>query len=351
MLPGTAAEGFTGPSGACAVESVLVSAGSTKANSTGYLKGLKSSVELREQLAVLEQKVTALESALEQDQPLVVLIGVTMGKGKVKAAELASSWSRAGKCSKMELRQHIRKFIDKPNTREIDALFHGLDSTNSGSVSEMQLKGALKESVSLAAKVDAGAARTHELCRLYCALKEDILEAVAATVAAEESATEAQSATSEGADLELGKLLRGKGKEKMSSLMQAWGAIGKGIGRIGFIKGAQKMGAEASALNEKQLGAIFELLAPQGTPPLLSEERLRAGLRSMMERAKRSTDERAALQQAEMALWKAAKVSQTALKKRMAVMQDELERCTPRDGEPSSSGAASPVTITSPRLW
>lgn len=346
-LPGATKQGFIGPSGSRAAAPTLPAPeSSSKANAVGHIKGLKSSAELQEEVAAVMEKITELESGLEEDQPLGVLIGFHMVVAKTKAGELASSWSRAGKCSKMELRQHVRKFIDKPDTRQIDALFQSLDSTNSGSVSEVQLKDALKKCVSLAAKVDAGTARTRELSRLYCTLKEEILDAFAATLAAEESAAQAQTATSEDIDLEFGKLLRAKGKEKMSTLTQAWGAVGKGIGRNGFIKGAQKFGAEV-ALSEKQLGAIFEGLTPQGTPPTLSEEQLRNGLRTMMERAKKSMDQRAALEQAETALWKAAKASQTALKKRKLMLQDELKRC----GEEPSSSATSPVTVVSPKLW
>lgn len=87
------------------------------------------------------------EKQLNSAKPIDVQLGEKFFQRKIKVAELIREWdpNGDGSITKMEFRQDVRKLLDKPDVRDIDALFEKLDADNSGSLETDELQLALRK--------------------------------------------------------------------------------------------------------------------------------------------------------------------------------------------------------------
>ena len=89
--------------------------------------------ELEAAVATCQQKVDAEEDKLDPSKKSVsVLIGE--GLTGVSVRQMVITWAKRGSepLNKLEFRQHVRKLLANPDSRQIDALFESFDSDHSG---------------------------------------------------------------------------------------------------------------------------------------------------------------------------------------------------------------------------
>eukprot|EP00966_Prymnesium_polylepis_P052261 1210300-Prymnesium_polylepis.1 len=87
---------------------------------------------------------------LEQEQPVMVKLGVALRKKRVRAVDLLKAWDTGGSgtITRVEFRAHVREMIDaeEGSDEEVNALFESLLSHGSPAAGELDLN-ALKPAV------------------------------------------------------------------------------------------------------------------------------------------------------------------------------------------------------------
>ena len=103
---------------------------------------------LEETCRQFEEKALAEEAKLDvKKKPMSIKLGEALQAQGIKLSELIRSWdpNGDGDVSKMEFRQNVRKLINKPDVKEVDALFDTMDEDKGGSLDTSELKAALKK--------------------------------------------------------------------------------------------------------------------------------------------------------------------------------------------------------------
>lgn len=107
---------------------------------------LMGSSELEVAIELLQSRIRLEEDKLDPSRKsLSVLIGEGLIGAHVKT--MVQSWAKRGSepLNKLEFRQHVRKLLDQPDSKQIDALFVSLDDDGGGTLDIAEISSALKK--------------------------------------------------------------------------------------------------------------------------------------------------------------------------------------------------------------
>jgi len=287
---------------------------------------LAPSSELAAAAVELEAQAAAEASKIDEStKSVAVKLGDALVKKNIKIPEMVVAWAKRGEepISKMEFRQHVRKLVDKPDAKQIDALFESLDEDHGGTLDVSELKAALKKL--------QDAARTNATEHAKIALRVDALRERAASVQAVADATaraedlEVKLKEVDGkkpAGARLGLLLQRKSM-KVGELVAKWDKTGSGqIQPSEFASNARALGLEA---DDQELDALFKMLDEDGSGTLDMIE-MKHALRTLMDAAIEAEVSTASLKKTTAEALKAAKATQDEYRKaKKAIEKAEVE--------------------------
>lgn len=304
---------------------------------------LLSSAALTAIGAALLAQATEMETKVEAAKTLPVLVGEALLLKETNIPQLVKSWAKNGEdpITKMEFRQHIRKMIDKPDTKSIDDLFASLDGNTSASIELADLKTSLKKLTEKAVrnKRDAKGARTR-----IDLLRERGIQAneTAATTATWEQANEEIDAIqkNKGIEARLGTLLAQKASSmKISDIIQKWDTSGDGvISKEEFRSNVKKLGLVAANI---EIDGLFDQLDDDGGGTLDQQE-IKKAFRNLLEMASKSDKRIKVLQKSIAGDLASTRGAQSAFRKSQQadVERDEAEKEEARSREQEKAAAA-----------
>jgi len=266
--------------------------------------------------------------------------GESKGGAESKAAtksqfrEIVTSWAnpKTGEVSKMDFRKHVRKLVDEPDIKKVDALFALLDGDGGGSLDADELSGALRTIHDEAKAQLADDAVLHTRVAFLRSREAAALEVKRQTVEAEEADAELKKIESNSSlESRVGKAILGKGL-RLVDLIRTWEATNGEVNPKQFRNNVKALVPDASA---DESTALFESLDADGGGTLDTEE-IKEALALLREASVEADKEATRLKKASVSLWKAAKAAQAENKK--VRRADQLEAI--KQAEAAAAGAA-----------
>jgi len=203
----------------------------------------------------LQAKLAMETDELERDNQGMALkaaLGVALSTHLTQAAttlnDFVKLWARGGTGSikLLEFRQHVRKWVDKPNVKEVDALFGELDRDCSGSLDVAELKVAMQAMMAEAKAMESSLASARERMEQLEQRVAQAASVVGTTRAAE--ATEARLAElrqNESVNARLGARLVAR-NTKIGDLINEWDATKGEMNLLQFRRNVKSFGLEAT---------------------------------------------------------------------------------------------------------
>ena len=240
-----------------------------------------------ETAAALEKQASELERKLEDGKTLAVQLGEVLIARKVKIPEMVKQWAKNGEdpITKMEFRLHVRKLLDKADTKSIDALFAELDDDGGGKLDVFELKGAMKALAEASDKYIKSAAGTRARIGNLRTQALEATKTAETTAVSERAIREIESIQqNKGIDARLGTLLEQKASAmKVSDIVQKWDTSGDGlIDKDEFRTNVKKLGLVATNL---EIDDLFDKLDKDGGGELDSSE-IKKAFRHLLDTAK-----------------------------------------------------------------
>ena len=285
---------------------------------------MSTSADLQVTMNEYIQKAEAEDAKLDDSKKtLPVKLGEALVMKKVKVGELVQTWAKRGEepISKMEFRQHVRKLLGKPDSKQVDALFEALDEDHGGSLEVSELKSALKKLQDAASKSGEQAVGIREQAAFFRGRAAVAKEAVDATAISEQVVRDLGALKSNrSVEARLGMLLSQKvGTMKINDVVSKWDASGDGdISKGEFRKQVKAYGLMAESW---EIDGLFESLDADGGGSLDHAEMKRA-LKQLMDTAAAADKDMKRLQKQLAEVNASARSAQGELKKVVKLDQE-----------------------------
>jgi len=316
-----------GPSGGAAAEgSGSKSAGAAKESNKKVAKHTLGSEALREigdEYAVeIEREEAHLQARAHQT--LQVRLGGTLltllskkessskdsfkDPTKSQIREIVNSWAnpKSGEVSKMDFRKHVRKFVDEPDIKKVDALFGSLDADGGGTLDADELTVAMRRFHDEATTQQAAEVVLRGRIAFLRTRMASVVEVQQQTAAAEEAdAGVLRLESNRLLDGRLGRAIGGKGL-RLGDLVNTWEATNGEVSVKQFRRNVRTLVPDAEA---EETDILFASLDADGGGTLDLDE-IKDALAPLKEAAHEADSEVARLKKASVALWKAAKAAQ-----------------------------------------
>ena len=203
-----------------------------------------------------------LEANPLQEKDLKLRFGEALVGQDLK--KLVPTWAKYGTdpITKHEFRQHTRKLLGNPDSKDVDALFEAFDVDGGGSLDPDELKAAFKKLQMHAIKREQQLPAVLEKVAYYEQRAAKVQAAIDAAKDATRSGEQAKNVhATTPVDVRLGSLLRKKSM-KASEIIQRWDPSGDGqIDIFEFRTNVRGLGLEAS---NDELDDLFRSLDEDG---------------------------------------------------------------------------------------
>jgi Ca2+-binding EF-hand superfamily protein len=217
---------------------------------------LASSV-LEAAAAECARKIQEEEAKLDPSKKTIsVLIGEGLISMNVRIGEMVQTWAKRGNepLNKLEFRQNVRRLLDKPDSKQIDALFESLDEDGGGTLDLAEIRSALKRlhtaaviGAKEAAEVRSKIERIQEVQTLASEALEITLTVEKATMGVEELSSNLSVSARMGAQIIAKRL-------KPADVVQKFDANGDGKLDMGeFRQNVKALGVQAESSEIDQL--------------------------------------------------------------------------------------------------
>ena len=279
-----------------------------------------ASSELRAIAAKYMERVLAEEDKLgDKHKLLKQRVGEALWSTQAKVKELVASWARDGHgaINKMDFRKHVRKVVDEPEVKKIDALFNDWDDDGGGTLDTAELTAAMKQLQEEAKRLKERNQKIFEQRDRFQA-RVDSANAAADMMAEAEVAQEQleQLLSSRSVGCAIGAVLVKKSL-KVGDVVNAWDSTRGEVDKKQFQTNVGKsMGIKATS---EELEALFDSFDEDAGGTLDLEE-LKLALNSLKE-ASITMDKKIAVLQAK----------KEAASKKANVMQKDVKETLRRD--------------------
>ena len=220
---------------------------------------LLKAAELEDVLKLCQEKVAFEEAKLD---PSLKSVSVLIGEALVgiNVRQLVLIWAKRGPepLNKLEFRQHVRKLLEKPDSKQIDALFESLDDDGGGTLDVQEIGGALKKVQSAAAQGARLAEGIQEKINRLQSLTSLAQEALDSTMTLEHLGKRVQELSgTQPVSSRLGAQILAK-RMKASDVIQKWDANGDGeLDKGEFRHNVKALGVAAES---KDIDELFDSL-------------------------------------------------------------------------------------------
>ena len=261
---------------------------------------MKSKVELLETAESFERKAAVESDLILQGahKSLPVMLGEILREKNMKPNDLVQQWAKRGEepISKMEFRTHIRKLLDNPDTRDIDALFDKLDDDGGGTLDVPEMRAALKKLKDAAIKAKVEETAMLERASHFTSRADAARGAVSAMEQLEAARRELEECKTGKMSLRdrMGVILADKGsKSTVNETVSQWDDDGDGvISMTEFRKHVAKLTGSvgtAAARPNGEIDQLFKELDDDGSGSMDTKE-MRLALTALKEDGKRVAD-------------------------------------------------------------
>lgn len=232
-----------------------------------------------------QDKTATEEAKLDPSKKTIpVLLGESLLESKLKVGELVQTWAKRGNepLNKMEFRQHIRKLVEKADSKKIDALFESLDDDGGGTLDLVEIRAALKKLQDAAGAMAKVAATIREKIDRIKHLETLAQQAFDATTAMEEATAEIERLSSnKSVSARLGAQIVSK-RLKVADVIQKWDANGDGeLDKVEFRQNVKAIGVQADS---PEIDELFDQLNTDGGESLSISE-VKAALKILTDEA------------------------------------------------------------------
>ena len=248
-------------------------------------------------------------------------LGAALVKKDVAIKELLSDWDpdKRGTIKKVPFRQNVRTSLGMvADNKEIDAFFDSVDDDQGGSLDFEELRAAMKKLYKAAGAAEAEAAtlsaKANE-CRAFAKKLEEAHETTVAADTEEQKLEKLKAENGSAVGPQLGNLIV-KRNLKIGDLTSKW-VKKKDVSRADFRKHVLELGVVAE---EKDIDALFDSLDDDGGGSLDLEE-LKRLLTNLVEVAKQTALDEAALEKSLTALRKTCLEQQQTIAGTLAAKQ------------------------------
>ena len=260
----------------------------------------------------------------ESKKTLPVRVGEALVAKKIKVSELVQSWAKRGEepINKMEFRQHVRKLVKNPDSKQIDGLFEMLDEDHGGTIDVGELRAALKKLQDEASRSGDVHLSIKEKADKFRSRADEARKAVVATRLAEQIASDLEGLKgNQTVEARLGSLLESKvSTAKINDVVSKWDVDGDGeIECAEFVKQTKKLGLMAETV---EIEGLFRSLDSDGSGSLDHSE-LKRALRDLMTASNAAAKEIKRLQKDVVEVNVAARTAQTEFKALIKVDEEE----------------------------
>ena len=274
---------------------------------------LMLSPELEAGIAALQEKIDFEQEKLDPSKKSIsVLIGEGVVGSNVK--QLVLTWAKRGAepLNKLEFRQHVRKLLEKPDSKQIDTLFASLDDDGGGTLDIMEISSALKKFQQAAIAMGQFAHEMQARIKRIDEVKTAAQEALDSTSSLEHlnQRVKDMSANPSVAS-RLGAQILSK-RMKASDVINKWDSNGDGsLDKSEFRQNVKGLGVAADS---HEIDALFDTLDIHFTGSLDTSQ-MKTVLTKVIDEATTFDQHMKDLQRAVMEQGKAARVAQVQYKR------------------------------------
>ena len=278
----------------------------------------QSAAELGELIAQMEAEIETEKRSLGAGHnTLQMRLGEALFKSGTKVTELVKTWATnskgvaTGEVSRMDFRKHVRKVVDWPNVKQVDAYFNEIDTNKGGTLDQKELEKAIKKLQDKAQHVAVATQEVERKCDFIRSRIATAQEVISHTERAEDAMRRLEQIQSNKAPAaKLGAELLKRGT-KISDLLKSWESANGEVDVVAFRNNVRDYGVNDT---DEALDDLFHTLDADGGGTLDIDE-LKGALGGLREASQEADKEVERLKKKSVELWKAAKVAQLELKK------------------------------------